>query len=161
MPSTAKYQVNSPTSSTRYNAPSAYWIVPNNATNISVEVQSFNASNALTSVANLTVAIRNITGSSDLTTFNGGTASTTTLGPATGAAVNGTNVFTVGASVGGAIDHIQMWITAYTGSVYSKIQVRRTGAWGGGVVPSVRRTGAWVTPTSVNVRRSSAWVVVG
>ncbi len=159
MPSTAQYRVNSPATSTQYNAPSAYWVVPTNGSNISVEVQAYNGSNALTSVANLTVFIRNVTGSSNLTSFNGGTANTTTLGPATGAAVNGTNVFTVGASVGGSIDHIQMWITAYTGVPYSSIKIRRSSAWTGGVVPQVRRSGAWVTG-SVYIRRSSAWTQV-
>lgn len=167
MPSTAKYTVSNPTSGTQYNAPSAYWIVPTNGTSISVEVQSFNGSNVLTTVANLTLFIRNITSSVNLASFNGGTANTTNVGPDSDATINGTNVFTVGASVGGTIDHIQMWVTAYTGSAYSggvgggsgNIKVRRSSAWSSPITPQVRRAGAWSSPNAY-VRRTGAWTQV-
>jgi len=163
MPSTGIYTVTSPTSGTQYNAPAAYWVVPTNGTSISCEVKSYNASSVLTTVANLTVYIRNVSSAVNLASFNGGTANTTDIGPDSDATINGTNVFTVGASVGGTIDHIAMQVTNYTGSAYSgggggtgNDKVRRSGAWGAAVTIKVRRSGAW-TSVSGYVRRSNAW----
>ena len=158
MSSTGIYTVTAPTVGTEYIAPSGFWVIPNNATNVSVEIKSYNSSGVLTSVSSLTAILRNITTSSDASsfTFSSGNEALDTSNNT----VNGSNVFAPAGKVASACDHFTLQITSYTGRPYSQIRVRRSGAW---VTPTVkvRRSGAWATPNAIYVRRSGAWVQIG
>lgn len=157
MSATGIYTVSSPTVGQEYIAPSGYWVIPTNGSNVTVEVKTYNSSGVLTAVSTLAATVRNVTAGNDNYTYTG---SSIDDGSATSAgASNGTNVVTVAGTVGSACDHMTMQVTAYTGSPYIQVYVRRSSAWVTATSVAVRRSGSWAA-TSVYVRRSGAWVQI-
>lgn len=158
MASNTLYRVTNPATGTTYISP--FYVIPNNATTVTVELNTFNASNVLTAVSNATVIIRNITSSSNVVSNNGGTAFNVIEGPFSNAAFNGSNVIAVAATIGSSLPaggYLTIQITAFTGTALAAARVRRSGAWTFAASINVRRSSAWTTAASSDARRSGVW----
>lgn len=149
--------ISAPTVGTEYVADSSAWIIPNNATSVSVEIKSYNSSGVLIAISSLTAILRNVTSSSDASSFTASSANEALVTSSNG--VNGSNVFAPAGKVGASCDHFTLQVTSYTGSVYSKARIRRAGTWVTPPTSKVRRSGAWANaPTKA--RRSGAWTQI-
>lgn len=158
MASTATQTIFSPVSGTEYVASSGLWVIPDNATNVTVQVSTFNSGNSPITVTQLKAIIRNVTSSSDANTQTGNNVNSAQRTSAI--ASNGSNIVTVAVIVTGICDHVVVQVTSYTGRVYSQIQTRRSSAWNTGLQTKVRRSGSW-NSVATYVRRSGTWVQVG
>lgn len=117
MSTSATWIVSNPSPGQEYIAPSAYWVIPNGGTSVSVTVQTFDGSGNLQTVSSLTAICRNISGNSDASsyTYSGGDGATST----TSNGVNGGNVFAPAGKVGSGCGQLRMYIS-YTGRQYDQ-----------------------------------------
>lgn len=117
MSTSPTFVVNNPNPGQEYIAPSAYWVIPDSGSSISVTCQTFDGNGNLTSVSSLTAIRRNISSGGDQGsyTYNGGNSATSTGSSGT----NGSAIFAPAGKVGSGCAQLRMYI-AYTGRVYDQ-----------------------------------------
>lgn len=161
MSATNQWRVDSPALNTEYAMPNGFWVIPNNATSVTVQWNAFKADGTGAATVTVTLATVDEPAGTDKSTqsFAGvnGATHISSLGN------NGTQVrscsFKITAAPSGLPDHCLISMSAYTGSAYTLLKVRRGAAWSGvsGDKILVRRGGAWVQVNQVLARRTGAW----
>lgn len=147
MSTSPTWTVSNPAVGQEYVAPSAYWVIPNNGTNVTVTVESFDANGNLVVVSSMTAIRRNISAGSDAGSFtfsNGNTVNSTGS-----SGVNGSAIFAPAGKVGSSCAQMRMYIS-YTGRVYDQPPNAPSNLAPSGTVTTLTPTftGSFSDPTS-------------
>lgn len=176
MANTNVWRLIGPALNTIYDVPNGFWVLPNNLSNFTVQIDLYDVNGVHDATCNLTlrnVKVPGYTLQSSLALVGVNTGSFITA-----SGHNGTQEFTCGFQITSAPTHlphhVDISLSSYTGSAHKITSIRRAAAWTAlsGDKGTIRRLGVWGglvpgdtahTISQVSqylIRRAGAWVEI-